>query len=198
MDRIAVSLATHGFTVLNINYRLAPHHTHPAPIEDLEKAIKFLKANSEKFKLDEEKIGLWGYSSGGHTVSYYALTRSNDPMLSVQAVVAGGAPYDFTWYPRDADLKKYLGHFRDEALLAYKKASATSKVNSAAPPFFLYHAKNDDTVEFHQMPAFEADLKLKGVPVKTYTVNFWGHIGTFLFSEKAIEKGVMFLNKHLK
>lgn len=198
MDRIAVSLATQGFTVLNINYRLSPKHTHPAPIKDLEMAIRFFKANSNKFKLNKDKIGLWGYSSGGHTVSYYALTRAKDSNLSVNAVVSGGAPYDFTWYPRDPNLKKYIGQYRDEALFAYEKAGATTKVNSSAPPFFLYHAKNDDIVEFHQMPSFEADLKLNEIPVKTYTVNFWGHVGTFLFSRKAIEKGVNFLIKHLK
>jgi acetyl esterase/lipase len=42
-------------------------------------ALKYFKLNTSKFKLDPKRIGLWGYSSGGHIVSDYALKHAQDP-----------------------------------------------------------------------------------------------------------------------
>lgn len=91
MSAVAETLVTHGYVVYNINYRLAPEHRHPAPVDDLESALSFIKIHHQKYKVDVNKIGLWGYSSGAHTVSYYALTHKK-----IAAVVAGCGPYDFT------------------------------------------------------------------------------------------------------
>lgn len=198
MDSIAESLAAHGFVVFNINYRFSPEHRHPAPIDDLEKAIRFLKSNKEKFKISPEKIGLWGYSSGGHTTSYYALTRAQSDDLKVKAVVSGGAPYDFTWYPQSPYINGYTGFYRDQNLNLYIEASASSKVNALAPPFFLYHAINDELVEFAQQSAFEAKLKEKNVEVKTHNIKFWGHATAFALPDEPVEKGIEFLKEKLR
>lgn len=197
MDKVAESLASNGLAVLNINYRLAPKYQHPAPIDDLESAILYVKKNSAAFNIDPHRIGLWGYSSGGHTVSYYALTRAKNSELKVSAVVTGGAPYDFSWYPHSPYIKGYMGKYRDQMSMEYRNASPSELVTSEAPPFYLYHAEEDRLVEYAQSRAFEAKLKASGVPVKVHTISFWGHAGAFVFSDRAIEKGVKFLNKHL-
>lgn len=197
MESIARSLASNGFVVMNINYRLAPEFKHPAPIEDLESALKYIKANETDFKLTKERIGLWGYSSGGHTASFYALTRANNPELSVKAVVSGGAPYDLTWYPFSPYIKKYLGDFRDQLLFEYKNASASSWVTEKAPPFFLYHGKTDKLVEFAQSASFEAQLKLAGVSASLLPISFWGHETTFALLDEPVEQGVKFLKEKL-
>jgi acetyl esterase/lipase len=197
MATIAESLVSHGLVVLNINYRLAPEYRHPSPVEDLELAVKYLRKNAENINLDPERIGLWGYSSGGHTVSFYALTRSHDTDLKVSAVVSGGAPYDFSWYPHSPYIKGYLGKFRDEIPKAYRLASASEHVVPQAPPFFLYHAVNDRLVEYAQTSAFEAKLKEMNIPVQVHAINFWGHGPAFVFSGKAIEKGVDFFKEKL-
>lgn len=198
MDSIAESLASNGFVVFNINYRFAPEHQHPAPIDDLEVAIKYLKQNSQKYKLNKEKIGLWGYSSGGHTSSFYALTRAGKKELEVQAVVSGGAPYDFTWYPHSPYIKGYTGVYRDQNLKLYIEASVPTHINSYAPTFFLYHAENDRLVEWVQAQNFAAKLKYQGLYVKTYSVKFWGHAFAFALPDAPVEKGIKFLKKKLR
>ena len=197
MNSVAHSVASHGFVVYNINYRLVPKHLHPAPIIDLQNALIHFKANHQQFKLDPKRIGLWGYSAGGHIVSYFALVHAKDENLKVQAVVAGGTPFDFTWYPESPIISKYMGDYRDKMLDQYFEASPMYKITADAPPFYLYHARNDKLVEFAQSTAFEAKLRAAKVPVKRHAISWWGHATAFVFSEKAVVKGIEFLQEKL-
>lgn len=197
MRSIAHSLAGHGFVVFNINYHLNKSFRHPSPIKDLSFALDHFKENAKKYNLQKDNIGLWGYSSGGHTVTYFALTNAGTEN-AVQAVVAGGTPFDFTWYPKSPYIKSYMGFYRDAGLEAYYEASPAYKVTEKAPPFFLYHAKKDDLVEHAQSTAFEARLKRHNIPVTRHDIGFWGHTTAFIFSTKAVVKGIEFLEEVLK
>jgi acetyl esterase/lipase len=194
---VARSLAKNGIVAFSINYRYAPEFHHPAPVDDLDGALEFLKAHSAEYKVDVKRIGLWGYSSGGHTVSYYALKNAADPRKKVQAVVSGGAPYDFTWYPLSPYIKGYLGEFRDEMLQEYMDASPSHILNKDAPPFLLYHGYQDKLVEFAQAAAFEAKLKYQGTAVERVDVSFWGHSMTFIWADEPVRRGIKFLKHHL-
>lgn len=194
---IARSLASHGYSVININYRFPPKHLHPAPIEDLKLALHWFKKNAAKFRLNPEKIGLWGYSAGGHIVSLYALQNIGTPD-GVQAVVSGGAPYDLTWYTHSPIIGPYIGGIRDKKLEEYFNASPAWNIHKGAPPFFIYHAQKDKLVEYAQATSFEARMKREGNWIKRYRVPFWGHAFAFIFSDRAVEKGVNFYDKFLK
>ena len=54
-----------GYAVVSINYRSSREATFPAQINDVKAAIQFLRANSKKYNLNPDKIGLWGSSAGG-------------------------------------------------------------------------------------------------------------------------------------
>lgn len=191
---IAESLASHGYTVININYR---YEKHPAPVDDLGTAIAWWKKNAEKFKLDPKKIGLWGYSAGGHITSLHALKKIGTTD-AVQSVVSGGAPYDLTWYTHGKITTPYMGGRRDLLVKEYFEASPSYHVKAGAPPFFLYHGKNDKLVEYSQMTAFDAKLRLHQNFVKRHKVPFWGHAFTFILYDEAVKKGIKFLDIHLK
>lgn len=62
-------LSKAGFTWFTINYRLAPQHRYPACIEDVESAIRWVKAHAAEFKADPQRLALVGESAGGHLVS---------------------------------------------------------------------------------------------------------------------------------
>jgi len=198
MDSIAESLATHGFVVMNINYRFAPKFQHPTPIDDLAMALKYFKHEAQRLKLEPSKIGLWGYSSGAHTVSFYALSRAGVPSEKVQAVVAGGGPYDFTWYHHSPIIGPYMGGFFNEKREAYFEASPAWIVTPQAPPFFLYHGKQDKLLEYVQQTSFKARLMRAGVFVKSHKVGWWGHAMTFAWPNRPVEKGVKFLQEQLR
>lgn len=199
MDFIAESLAEHGFVVMNINYRLAPEFKHPAPALDLKSAHQFLIQNAQSFNFDSTRpIGLWGYSSGGHTVSYYVSAMKDQLAGEVGAVISGGAPYFLTWYPESPYLKEYLGGFRKEKLEEHFEASINTHVHPELPPYFFYHAHKDKLVEPVQSTAFQALLEKEGVESELYFIDFWGHSMAFIFSSESVKRGVEFLKTKLK
>lgn len=70
-------LATQGFTVINFNYRLAPDHTYPAPLEDINQVLQWMTANSEEYYIDLDNLFLLGDSAGGQLTQQYATIASN-------------------------------------------------------------------------------------------------------------------------
>ncbi len=191
MDNVSVSLASHGFNVFNINYRLSPEHRHPAAIEDLSEAVLFIKKNYPK--IDSSKVALWGYSSGAHTSLMYGMVHNRE----VKAIVSGGAPYDLAWYKFSPYIKDYLGEHREGFLKEYYEASPINHIRKGGPAFFLYHGKSDSLLEHSQMTNFEGRLLMAGVEVESLSVSWWGHATLLLFSKEPIVKGIKFIKRKL-
>jgi len=91
-----VKLAEAGYVVASIEYRVAPTAIMPQPLEDVKAAVRYLRANAEKFNIDPTNIGLWGSSAGGYLVAMAGATNGNkiydkgaylDQSSDVQAVV---------------------------------------------------------------------------------------------------------------
>jgi len=61
-----IRLVDNGYIAVSIDYRLAPDNRFPAQIEDAKCAVRFLRANAEKYHLDPKKVGVFGSSAGGH------------------------------------------------------------------------------------------------------------------------------------
>lgn len=194
---IAESFASHGYIVFNINYRLAPEHKHPTQANDLALAVNFLPNYlKDNYKIDAGSYGLWGYSSGAHTVSYFSLKTAKDQnMVLPKVIAAGGAPFDLTWYQKSPIIIKLIGTYRDESLEKYFEASPTEWLKGEIPAFYIYHAKKDNLVEYAQAASFEAKLKRLNIPTKFYAIDWWGHSGAFLYSDKAIEVGIKYFDQ---
>ena len=64
--RIVMRLADEGYLVASITYRVAPTAKFPEPLEDVKAAIRYLRANADKFNIDKEWIGIIGGSAGGY------------------------------------------------------------------------------------------------------------------------------------
>jgi acetyl esterase/lipase len=95
-----------GYAVASINYRLSNEATYPAQIFDAKAAVRFLRANAAKYKLNPDKFGAWGASAGGNLVSLLGTTcgvaeleggelGNADQSSCVQAVVDWFGPIDF-------------------------------------------------------------------------------------------------------
>lgn len=196
--------ARRGYVVVAINYRLAPQHLFPAQIEDCRDAIRWVRRNADRWKIDTKRIGAYGYSAGGHLACLMALSASHpeaDEHLEetqVAAVVAGGAPCDFRHLDeQDRTLAYFLGGTRGERPNAYRAASATEFASRQAPPIHFYHGTRDGLVPIASSRRLCQQLKTMGVAVSYDEVDEGGHLTTF-FDKAAAERALDFLDSHLQ
>lgn len=202
------ALAEAGYVAVTINYRLAPAHQFPAQIEDCKAAVRWMRENADKYRIDTDRIGAWGYSAGGHLVALLGATDPDDgledpasssgPSTRVQAVVAGGAPCDFTILPPDSNrLAFWLGGSRGEKADVYERASPLKYVTPDDPPMLFYHGDADELVVLESPQAMMAALEAVNVPTEIFVIPGANHLKAALFGE-AVKRGVEFLDVHLK
>ncbi|MCA9235267.1 MAG: alpha/beta hydrolase [Planctomycetales bacterium] len=93
LSGLAERLAREGFTAVAISYRLAPKHLFPAQVEDCQDAVRWMRSNAARWKIDPERIGGLGYSAGGHLVALLgALNGAPIDAAELAAADAADAP----------------------------------------------------------------------------------------------------------
>jgi acetyl esterase/lipase len=202
----ARALCKMGFVCFAIDYRLAPQHKFPAQIEDCRNAVKWIRANSNKYKVDSKRLGAIGYSAGGHLASLLATTgeapkEGNEYAdTRIQAAVAGGAPTDFRKFPEDngAWAEYWMGGDLDEVPHKFHAASSAAFVDAEDAPVFFFNGTAD---QFNKSlswttPCFNA-LKECGVETELYRIEGADHFEAAT-DAKALEKAYSFLKKHLQ
>ncbi|HYO23502.1 MAG TPA: alpha/beta hydrolase, partial [Lacipirellulaceae bacterium] len=206
---VARALAERGFTAVAISYRLAPAHKFPAQIDDCKAAVRWMRTEAAKWKIDPEHIGGFGYSAGAHLVALLGTTSPGDglegvpepeklPSTRLQAVAAGGAPCDFRPIPGDWDgLAFWLGGSPAEAPDQYRNASPATFVTADDPPFFFFHGERDDLVPLLSPTQMHAELTAAGVSAELHVVPKVGHLGCCM-DRDSIERAVAFLERELK
>lgn len=197
MESISEKLAQHGYVVANMDYRLAPASLYPAQLDDVRAAVKWMRSNAARLKLDPQRVGGWGYSAGAHLVAL-AATFDGPAESQLQAVVAGGLPADFTHYPNSPIITKFIGATYAEKPKTWIEASPISHVSNNDPPMFLYHGKWDRLVYVEDSIAMNEALKNAKVPTELYLVSGGAHITTFLFGFGAESAGIEFLDRYLR
>ncbi len=204
-----------GYAVASINYRLSQHAIFPAQIEDCKAAVRWLRANSNQYGLDPNRIGVWGSSAGGHLVALLGTTgnvkefdKGRDLSVSsrVQAVCDYFGPTDFTKisnFPssikHDADdspESKLIGGPVQQNKDACQRANPITYITKDDPPFLIVHGDQDHTVPHNQSQLLFEALKKAGVQVQFHTVKGAGHGG---FNSPEVDKMVDdFFDKYLK
>src|SRR5215471_7058753 len=99
-------LADSGYTVFVVNHRATPRFQYPAPLEDVQRAVRFVRSNAANYRIDPTRMGAFGSSSGGHLVSMLGVLdgqgKRDDPdpinrvSAKVQTVVALFPAIDLT------------------------------------------------------------------------------------------------------
>lgn len=194
MVGIAKNLAKRGYFVMNTTYRLTPEWQFPAQSQDMNQALRYLRANADRFNIDPDRIATFGYSAGGHL----AALAGFDPKNQVKAIVAGGAPADLSFWP-DGDLTGLLlGGPLEGNEAIYREASPVAQVHPAAPPVFLYHGTADTLVPVEHPRAFIAALRENDVKHEVYWINGRSHVSAHLFPAKAIPAAIDFLDAQMQ
>jgi acetyl esterase/lipase len=205
----AVQLARAGYTVVAIAYRLAPAHRFPAQLEDCADAVRFMRRNAQRYKIDPQRIAGYGYSAGGHLVSllgacgdendFEFLTADRPAEQSrLQAVVAGGAPCDFNWIAENSrTLAYWLGDTRKQIPKTYQQASPSHFVSRRDPPMFFFHGETDRLVPASSPQRMSEQLRKLGVRAEVHVIPAAGH-GAAAMNPESIFAAVEFLDQVLK
>jgi alpha-L-fucosidase 2 len=156
------------FTWFSIDYRLAPAHRWPACLDDVQTAIRWVKAHAAEFKGDPQRIALFGHSAGGHLVCLAAVVAGED--TRVQAVVGCAA---VTNHEQDlpqrgglsTSLQALLNRPKEvtpESRALLRELSPLDHIHGGLPPFLLIHGDADKTVPYQQSLDFQAALRAAG------------------------------------
>lgn len=165
----SMTLARENFVVFNINYRLtADGGEFPNNIEDVKRAITYLRKNAAKYSVDDQRIGVFGTSAGGHLALMAAYAPN--PIFgikeknSVKAVVAF-CPLTDLKQMEVAFVVQYIGCMVDQCKDVWSKASPMSYVQTSVPTL-LVHGYTDRTVPFQQSAQLNELLKLNHTKVE--------------------------------
>ncbi|HXE64046.1 MAG TPA: alpha/beta hydrolase [Bryobacteraceae bacterium] len=187
-------LADAGFAWFSMDYRMGPEFQFPQAKEDIDAAIKWVKANAKTYKVDVSKLVLSGESAGGYLVNYAATHET--PATKVAAVVDIYGPVDYekiarqrAQYPARFNMKSIASHQAkggsiwffgvdgyDEASYAkLKELSPINAVHKGMPPFLEIHGTRDDQVPYEQSTLMCAAMHRVGAACEIITVEAGGH-----------------------
>lgn len=158
-----------GYSVVALNYRLAPTHSHPAQLDDIDRALGWVAMHSKALNLDPNRVVLMGRSAGGHLALLSAYARH--PYLC--GVAALYPPTDLVWswaHPTPSwildtpgSLTDFVGAPLDQATEAYREASPLQMAHADCPPTLLMHGGRDELVYPKQSQRLAATLARLGV-----------------------------------
>ena len=206
----AAWLATKGYAVASLDFRLLPDHPWPAQIEDPIAALRWLRKESGKYGYDAGRSAAMGGSSGGHVVALWG-TLTLPAEDKVKAVVDMYGPTDLLTMPPNVlsakrtrdDLAKtngalLLGGIVMDQPEKAKAVSALHQVTKDDVPFLILHGMADPGVPVDQSERLHAALKAAGVESTLKLIPGAGHGGKEFDSaeSRALIQG--FLDKHLK
>ena len=219
--RNATWLATSGYAVAVIDYRLSSEGLFPAQINDCKAAVRWLRANAAKYGLDVEHFGAWGESSGGHLASLLGAAGgvkelegdggSADQSSRVQAVVDFFGPSDFLQMeshiltptsmkhdPPTSPESRLVGGAIQENADKVARANPITYLSKEAPPFFIVHGDQDPLVPQHQSELMNEALKKAGVNVVFFKIIGAGHGGPAFHTVPVHGAVLAFLDQYLK
>lgn len=168
---IARWLVSLGLAAFVLDYRVSPYR-HPVPLTDAQRAIRLVRANAPSWKIDPNRIGILGFSAGGHLATSAATIFDNsnpaasDPIdresSRPNALVACYPVITFGEFRHHGSMINLLGEVHDETMR--HNLSLENRVTQNTPPSFLWHTSDDQAVPVENSLLFAAALHKHNVP----------------------------------
>jgi len=181
---VANWLAGAGVTTFVVRYRLGPSYHHPTMLGDAQRAIRTVRARAAEWNVDPRRLGVIGFSAGGHLASTAGTHFDTANTSSADAIERVSSRPDFLLliYPvitmRDSvthggSRLNLLG--REPAPELVRLLSNETQVTRETPPTFLVHSTDDRTVPVQNSLLFYDALKRNGVQAEMHVFEYGGH-----------------------
>jgi len=181
---IANWLAGLGVTTFVVKYRLGPAYHHPTMIGDAQRAIRIARARAAEWNVDPRRLGIIGFSAGGHLASTAGTHFDAGNSASTDPIERASSRPDFELliYPV-ITMRDSVTHGGSRLNLLGKQPtpelvqllSNELQVTRETPPTFLVHSTDDRTVPVQNSLLFYEALKRNGVPVEMHVFEHGGH-----------------------
>ncbi|MBZ0257637.1 alpha/beta hydrolase [bacterium] len=175
--QIAEWLNKNGIAAFILKYRIAPRYHHPAPISDAQRALRIVRSRAAEFKIQPDKIGILGFSAGGHLAST-AVTHfdagdadADNPIdkascrpdfgVLVYPVITMTDPYT-----HKGSRKNLLGDNPSEKMINYM--SNEKQITDDTPPIFIFQTNDDTTVPAENSVMFYLALRQHKIPAEMH------------------------------
>jgi acetyl esterase/lipase len=167
----------HGIAAFVLRYRLGPRYRHPAPMQDAQRAVRLVRSRAKEWNLNPKRIGIWGFSAGGHLASTAAThfddgkPDADDPIDRVSS----RPDFAILCYPvismrppitHGGSRRNLLGDKPDEALVS--SLCNDEQVTDKTPPTFLFHTNEDKAVLPENSILFYQALRKNKVPAELH------------------------------
>jgi len=196
VNELRDTLVRSGFSVFVPNTRMSPEYRYPAPVDDVRRAVRFVRHNANRFGIEPFPLAAAGHSTGGYLAMMVGVLDDqpelrDDPYPTeressrVQAVVAIDAPHDLTKNtpllmaftvaymgespPMDASFSNYLRQG------IYAEASTVTHVTADDAALLLLHAEGDPNVSPEHMSIMEQSARQAGVDVEAILIESDSH-----------------------
>ena len=174
-----------GVTAFVLKYRLPSDKIMKdksvAPLTDAQQALRYVRENATKWRLDPDKIGVLGFSAGGHLAASLS-TRFEEETVPGTGEISARPDFSVLIYPV-ISMADSLTHEGSRTNLLGKQISSPMKqrfsnehqVKESTPPTFLVHATDDHAVPVENSLVYYSALKEKEVPVELHVYEKGGH-----------------------
>jgi acetyl esterase/lipase len=177
-------LNAHGVTAFVLTYRLGQRYEFPIPMLDGARAVRYVRSHAEDFGVLPNKVGVWGFSAGGHLAGYLASVHEKgdpkaiDPVDRVSdrpdfAIISYGRLTMDPTIPRETNLEGLLGDNPTPEQI--KAVSIEQLVTKDTSPSFVFSTSADQTVNSENATAYYDALKRLGIPAELHIFERGAH-----------------------
>jgi acetyl esterase/lipase len=213
-----LGLLGYGYALASIDFSLSTAKIFPAQVHEIKAAVRFLRANANKYGFQSGKIIIWGSSSGGHLAALVATTNNHKELdgdignyistsSSVQGCIDYFGPTNFLTILNQSTphglnvrlpaLAILLGKPVEQAATLAKLASPVFHVDAADPPMFIVHGEQDVQVPINQSIELMSAYKNKKLTVQMQFIPNAGHSDPAYFKKELLDKIDKFLKENV-
>lgn len=183
-DQIARWLNSFGVSAVVLKYRLGMRYHHPAPLQDVQRAIRLTRSQAQEWGFTAERVGVIGFSAGGHLASSSGThfepghSDSTDPVERVSSrpdfmILVYPVISLTTEYTHQGSKRNLLGESPEPSIV--ELMSNELQVADQTPPAFLVHSTDDRVVPPENSVLFYLALRRAGVPAEMHIYLHGGH-----------------------